>query len=400
MNKNSIKKVCLIVNYNLYESKRYFTQKLSEAMQRFDIETKIIDVREGALGADSVAAIKRFDPDFTCSFNSLLPISEKKFLWDYLEIPHVSFLVDPAFYSTNLIDSPYSILTCVDRSDDAVIKSSGFQNVFFWPHAVEKELSFDESQERPFDVVFMGSCYDYESLRASWKQRNPESINKVLDSAIEEVFSNDRVALSEALAKAWGASGLDPAGVDFPALYYYLDNYTRGRDRVELIRSIKKTPVHIFGELSTDNAVGVLGWAQYLGGQSNVKLHPSVPFHEMLDILKQSKITLNSMPFFRDGTHERIFAGLACGAFPVTSESQYLREQFQEGQELLFYQSKNKSNISDEIEHLLQNENKRKQGISSGRQKVMQNHTWDKRTEELIKEVHPILNRIKALNSR
>lgn len=387
-------RITLLVNYNLYESKRYFTQKLSEALQRNGIETQIIDVKEGLLGAESMMAIRRFGPDMTGSFNSLLPLSENTYLWDYLETPHISFLVDPSFYSTFLINSPYSIVSCVDRFDVEAFGSTGFKNVFFWPHAVEKELSGDIDAKREFEVVFLGSCYDYESLRASWQQQNSPSINKILDNAIDLVFSDDKINIGTALINAWNDAKLDPVGVDFPALYYYLDNYTRGKDRIELIRSIKNAKVHVFGELSQDNAVGVLGWQQYLSGQKNVILHPSVPFAESLEILKKSKITLNSMPFFRNGTHERIFTGLACGALPISSESIYLREQFKAGEEIVFYQSKQRSKVNEEVERILADESKRRSHVESGRQKVMQYHTWDVRVEELKKQLPPILARI------
>lgn len=389
------RKICLITNFNLYESKRYFTEKLAEAMQRQGIETKIIDVNEGVLGSKILESIRQFDPDFTCSFNSFDPVGKGRDLASFLEIPHLSFLVDPSFYSTSLINSPYSVLSCVDRSDCEAIRSSGFTRVFFWPHAVERELAAEGKGERVYDVVFLGSCYDYESLRVAWQQRNPAALNEVLDDAIDIVFSNEQASLAQALVMAWQASQLDPQGIDFAVLYYYLDNYTRGKDRVELIRSIKNAHVHVFGQLATDNAVGLLSWSQYLASQSNVTVHPSTLFSEGLNILKHAKIVLNSMPFFRDGSHERIFTGLACGCLPITSESKYLREQFTEGEELLFYQSKKRDEANVKIDDLLGNEKKRKEMAAKGREIVMKRHTWDQRVEELIKTLLPMFESIK-----
>lgn len=386
-----MKRICLITNFNLYESKRYFTEKLSEAMQRRGITTKIIDVHMEALSAETVQAIRQFDPDLTCSFNSFEPVDETRYLWDVLEVPHLSILVDPSFYSTKLINSPYSILSCVDRSDCEVVQSSGFNRVFFWPHAVERELHADPQEERIYDVVLLGSCYDYESLRRFWQQKYPASLSKVLDEASDLVFSNEKISLGQALVAAWQASRLDPTDVDFGMLYYYLDTYTRGKDRVELVRSIKNAHVHVFGDLATDDAVGKSGWAQYLNGQSNVTVHPPTLFAEGLDILKHSKIVLNSMPFFRDGSHERIFTGLACGCVPLTSESLFLREQFIEDEELLFYQSKHKDQVDGKICDLLSRETKRKAIAAKGRDVVMQRHTWDQRVETLISKAQSLL---------
>ena len=380
----NIHKVCLLTNFNMYESKRYFTEKLAEAMRRHGLETKIIDVRQAILGADEIRQIRSFEPDFTCSFNSSIAVENGKFFWDFLEIPHISFLVDPSFYSTTYTNSPYSILTCVDRSDCEAVRSSGFDRVFFWPHAIERELAADGKEERIYDVVLLGSCYDYESLRVAWQQRNPASLNKVLDDAIDIVFSDEKASLAQALVRAWNASKLDPHGVDFETLYYYLDNYTRGTDRIELVRSIRNARVHVFGELATDNAVGILTWKHYLSSQSNVTVHPPTLFGEGLEVLKRSKIVLNSMPFFRDGSHERIFTGLACGCLPITSESLYLHEQFDEGKELLFYHSLRRSDVNDMVDDWLGNEKKRSEAAAKGRIKVMQRHTWDHRVKELL----------------
>lgn len=384
-----LNKVCLLVNYNLYESKRYFTRKLAEAMNRKGIETRIIDVNEASLSGDTIASIRRYAPDMTCSFNSLLPLSETKYLWDFLAIPHWAILVDPALYSIQLTRSPYTILSTVDCSDLDAILAQNFKNVFFWPHAVEKELT-PGNEKRIYDVVFLGSCYDYESLRASWRQRNPEAINKVLDDAIDIVFSDNRTSLSEALAKAWNASKLSPEGVDFTSLFYYLDTYTRGKDRVELIRAIKDVPVHVFGDLSTDNAVGVLGWPQYLAGQSNVRVHPSVPYWDSLQIMRQSKVCLNSMPFFKNGTHERVFASLACGAVPVTTDNIYFREYFVEDKDLIYYSMKHREDANAKVNDLIANEAKRAEMAERGRRIVMENHTWDVRVDELL-EVLPAI---------
>lgn len=392
---SKLHKICLITKFNGYESKRYFTQKLAEAMQRHGINTKIIDAQQETIGPETIQSIKKFAPDFTCSFNSFEPMDDKHYLWDFLKIPHISFLVDPSFYSTKLINSPYSIISCVDRSDCEIIASNEFERVFFWPHAVERELAAEKNEKRIYDVVLLGSCYDYESLRMAWRQRNPVALNKVLDDAIDLVFSNEQISLGYALAHAWQASQLDPQGVDFATLYYYFDNYTRGKDRVELIRSIKNANVHIFGELAIDNAVGVLGWDNYLASCPNVTIHPSTLFGEGLEVIKRSKIILNSMPFFRDGTHERIFTGLACGCLPITSESKYLREQFIEGENLLFYHANKRDDVNGMIDDLLSNEEKRHEMAAKGREVVMQRHTWDQRVEELMTKIPPMLKQIK-----
>ena len=287
-------------------------------------------------------------------------------------------------------------MSCVDRFDLEYLRQFNFENVFFWPHAVEKELIPDPNQEKIYDVVFMGSCYDYESLRSSWELQNSEGVNNVLDNACSLVLSDNKTSIVEALVASFNQSGLSTQGVDFITLFYYIDNYTRGKDRVELIRSIKDAKVHVFGELAPDNPVGILSWKQYLGKMPNVTLHPPVTFPESLEILKKSKICLNSNPFFKNGSHERIFTGLACGALPITMDNLFVREFFKDEEELLLYKPNRFNEINDKVNHYLAHEDERKKIVEKGRAKVAKEHTWDNRVETFLQEVPPILSRIQA----
>lgn len=386
-------RVCLLVNYNLYESKRYFALKLSEALQRKGIETKIIDLKEQSFEAEDALEVQRFQPDFTCSFNSFGMSQNNLFPWDIIKIPHLSILVDPVLYSIAVTNSPYSIVSCVDRFDCEQLLTYNFDRTFFLPHAIEREVS-EGKGERPYDVVFLGSCYDYESLKEAWQKKYSPQICRVLDEAIDNVLSARYVSLADALASAWGHAKLSPQGVNFQELFYYLDNYTRGKDRVELIRAVKDAPVHVFGELMTDDPTFKKGWSHYLGKQKNVTLHKSVNFQEAIKILQKSKICLNSMPFFKNGSHERVFYGLAAGALPITTDSLFIKESFKDGEDLKLYTPSRWNEVNDQINALLSDENKREKMVIAGRKKVIAQHTWDNRVETLLKAMPKQLQKI------
>lgn len=378
-----IERICLLTNYNLYESKRHFTEKFAEALEKRGIKTAIFDSREQALEVEMALDIKNFSPDLTCSFNTITQLLSGKFLWDVMQIPHWSILVDPALYSLNLTSSPYSIISCVDEFDCELLQAHGFDKTFFWPHGVESSL-LPGSEERVYDVVFLGSCNDYETLRKAWKEEYSADILRILDDACDLVLSDRSISLAQALVTAWSGSGVSPQEMDYGPLLYYVDSYTRGRDRVELIRAIKDVPVHIFGDIMWGEEMK-LGWDHYLGKQKNVTIHPSVPFTESLKVLQRSKISLNSMPFFKSGSHERVFTGLATGALPVTSDSLYWRQQFIDGEDLIIYQSGKWEKVNQRIHEVLADPAKRERMIAQGRAKVMKSHTWDARVDQLLR---------------
>lgn len=385
-------KVCFLVNYNLYESKRHFTKMFGEAMERAGIEVMVIDVGEKQIDREMFDTILRFAPDFTASFNSFVPSKQGKYLWDMLRIPHLSILVDPSLYSVNLINSPYSIVSCVDKFDCEGLRTQDFDRVFFLAHAVEKDLFEEDVQEKEYDVVFIGSCYDYENLRDSWRKKLSEPICLALDIAIERVLGQVEVSLHEALVDALNQNpSINLQEVDLFELFYYLDYYTRGVDRVELIRSITDAHVHIFGELSTEDPSAENGWNHYLMGMKNVTIHPSVTFSESMEILKRSRISLNSDPFFKNGSHERLFTGPACGAVVVTNDNLFVRDAFVDGEDIVLFRSKHWEEVGGKVRELLADESKCEAILKAARKKVLEWHTWDVRVKELREQLPKFL---------
>lgn len=374
-----IKKVCFLVNYNQYESKRHFTEKLAEALNRANVETKIVDVDESTVGSTLIDEIIEYTPDFTASFNSFTPLPDNTYLWDYTEIPHLSLLLDPSLYSVNLIESPYSVIACVDQADCYGLSTQGFDRILFIPHAVEVDLFEEPPEEKEYDVVFIGSCYDYETMRSAWKHQLSELEQSVLEEASELFLSNSEIPLYEALMSVWGQKQSGDNEVDFLGLFAYLDQYTRGVDRVELVRSINDAKVHVFGELFEDDPSATKGWQEMLAGKENIVFHEPLDYEESLKVLQKSKICLNSSPFFKHGAHERIFAGFACGAAVLTTENPFLSSIFKDGESIIFYRSKEWEKVNEKINYYLENEDARSALVESGQHKVKSDHTWDHR---------------------
>ena len=348
-----------------------------------------MELERGKWTPEIYRAIRLFDPDLTCSFNSFLSMSGL-YPWDVMQLPHLAMLLDPVFYSADFVRSPYAMLSSVDRQDCRWLVDNQFRRIFFWPHAVEK-MEERKPEERPFDVVFLGTFTDFEAFKLRWQRELPEPQVKVLFEASAQVLSDNRTSLTQALAESFAASQLNSQGVDFKQLFYFLDNYTRGKDRFELVHSIKDAQVHVFGEPSWNNPIEGVNWNTYLSRAPNVHIHPPVSYTESFDVLRKSKICLNSMPFFKYGSHERIFNALACGALPLTMDNLYVREAFDVGQELLTYMPGKWSLVNELVNTYLSNENLRAEMAAKGFQKVMRQHTWDQRVKELFEIVPNLL---------
>lgn len=379
--------IWFIVNYNLYESKKYFVQKLSEAFRRHGIGTRVIDFQLLNKENHFFQLSKSTPPSLICSFNTVEP-DEKTglFFFEEKKIPYLFILLDPAYYLTKFLNSSYSSISCVDQLDCDYLLQKNYKNVFFLPHAVESDLHYEGNGERPYDVVFIGSSYDPFKIRESWPRIYSAPIVNLIEESVEITLSNKETPFWKAVEDCVNQRGIDLNRNELIQIANSVDSYVRGIDRLELIQSIKDAEVHVFG--GTCWGEGIKGWPQYFSRSKNIIVHPAVPFKESLEILKKSKISLNSMPFFKSGSHERIFTGLACGSLPVTTENLWVEKNFKEGEEIAFYRPTHWNEVNDKVNYYLSHENERKEMVLKGRSKVMAYHTWDQRVQQILKSMN------------
>lgn len=382
-----LQKICFLVNTNQYDSKRHFVQRLAAAFERDGVQTTILDTDEWTQVTE--LQIKTLEPDFTCSFNEVMPSPDGRFMWDELQIPHLALVIDPAIYYMHLAKSSYAIITCVDRFDCDLLRSSAAKNVIFLPHATEP-VEFDPKAPREYEAVLLGSLYDPEGLRKQWQEKLSPELAKACDIACELVLSDNRTHFVEALWKALAETGQQGQQSEFLNLCFYVDYYLRGKDRLELVRSLKDVELHIFGEVHGETEFGNT-WDTYVGDMPNVHTHDPVSYKDSFEILKRAKFCLNSTPSFKNGTHERIFSGMSSGCVVATNDNLYFREFFNDGEDILLYQHGKWPLINEKIAALLKDEPKRATIAEAGRENVLQNHIWDARVATLQSSLSEIL---------
>ncbi|GEM_PF-1007317 len=392
-----IEKIAFFVFENLYSSKRAFTERLSEALRRREVEVKIFDIPEGVMTKEHLQTLYQFDPTLTLSFHTILPLPDGRFLWDQFKTPHVSLLLDPMIYYLNLIKSPYSILSYVDLADQALLERAGFENHFFFPHAIEKEL-LDEplSRDREYEVTLIGSCYDHESVQVAWEKQYPKAVCQVIEESIQMTLCEQGQSFLESVVKVWEKSGLDPQLVDFQTVATYVDYYLRGYDRLKLLEALKDFRIDIFGSLFWVEGQSLNDWNYYTRKMDHVTVHEGVSFTESYHILRNSRVSLNSTPFFKNGSHERFLTAPALGSSVLASTNVFAKEQFGEEAGVRFYNFREWEKAPGQVAALLEDEEKRISDLEATREVIRSNFTWDRRAEELIETLPRFISKIHA----
>lgn len=386
-----MQKVVLFVRHNPYDMYRYFTKLLGEALMRYGSSVTIIDVDSS--GFNEAQLKKALDPsktDLTIAFASVYPRVGDQFIWEKSKIPHLFILNDSVAPFRDIVTSKNLILAHVDKFECEVARSIGVSDVFFLPHAVDQKIP-DAHGDRPYDVVFCAGSYDHETIQRIYRKESPEIIS-IIEEAIE-LSSSESMAVFSGVRQAVENKGRQFSWDDLMRLNYIVDAYIRGKDRYELVKSVKEASVLVIGGTIWDyHNIPLRGWAELLKDMPNVHFKPSVDYEGFLNILRQSKIALNSAPHFKNSAHERFLNSLACGAMPITTENIWVKEHFVDGEELILYHPRHKESLNETVNSLLGNEKKRLEIVEKGRLKVMQKHTWDNRIFQIKSHLEKVKN--------
>lgn len=378
----------LLPNASLYEVLHHFTGKLFEALQRAGHSCRLLE------GDQRYLVPLESPPEFTIAFNGALRIDDGRLYNDLIHIPHVACLVDPHFRFFDLLASRYMLIACDDAFCRQDLLSMNFHNAFFMPHAVEPELAPDPQVERIYDVAMLATFVDCEKRRAKWKELFPQNVCQGMEEAVAEALSDGETSFILALERSLKTFLFDEQGkykVDLrtvQTIFSEVEMYIKGRDKLDLLQAVSGHQVHVFGKSVDDK-----GWKEYFNDRPNIIVHPGVSFREALEIMKRTRILLNSCIKNKHGAHERIFSAAACGAVVVANDNSYLRRGFVDGEEILLYQRAAFAELDERIHRLLSNEKRRQAVAVQGRQKVMDQHTWDHRVAKLIPEIAPVIKK-------
>jgi hypothetical protein len=365
-----------------YSVAAHFTLQLQQALSRKGIDCRLIKEKDYF-----IEPLLRI-PDITMQFNDCPKNSQGKLLCDLTGVPHVALLLDPPFRVLDLISNRNMIFTCEEAYWNEILDHLGFHNHFFLPHAAGKDL-LAESEGKKYDVIMLATCIDYEAAFRLIQCHHPK-VRIALNLAVAKALSDCTLPYGKAVLET--VQKIVP-GDYWPKLklsifFRIIEMYLKGKDRTELAKSIKDAEVHVFGNDPTTS------WEHFLGGVKNIRLHDGVSFDKALELMRQTKILLNSSIKNVHGAHERIFIGLLSGALVVTHENPYLSQYFKDEESILFYRHNELQKLNGKVMKYLKDEPRRKEIVQRGQEVVLKYHTWEERAATLLDKLPPIIQRI------
>lgn len=328
------------------------------------------------------------------TFNNLgfnMELVAGKNIWDELGIWCINILMDHPFCHKPALDQApaRSIVLCPDRNHMHYLERfyPSIPMVGFLPHGGKCNAPHPKPiADRSIDVIYAGGLSrdfalemipDFTQFPFDAKQiadcayeeliRHPD---KTTEAAIEEALTLHHVSLSEEEL------------CDFIEQIHYID--------LLAVSYYRERTVQILVENGISVTLYGTGW-ENCSWLDSPKLHfgGRISAEEVVGQMADAKIVLNTMTWFKDGTHDRVFNGMLAGAVALTDSSIYMKEEFCgnlsdfSSDELLMFELSELDKLPEVVRTLLSNPKQMQEIADWGYRKVSKQHTLASRAREL-----------------
>lgn len=323
------------------------------------------------------------------SFNNIglhLELEDGENIWDRYQVPFYNVMMDHPFHYKKALDSApeQMILLCMDWNHMEYVKRffPHIQKVEFFPHAgIEVPAKANlRMNERKIDVLYAGG------LSRSAAEGLIPDLGKIVEfdafalvqRALERLISEPDNTTELVIEQCLGDMNLRFNNEELGAIISelrFVDAFAVSFYREQMIRILVENgiTVTVFGT----------GWNRCEWEHPNLVYGGELPPSQILELMKQSKIVLNTMTWFKRGAHDRIFNGMLAGAAVVSDSSAYLQEHFTNGHELRMFSLKDMRGLLDTVEDLLEHTEEAQRMADCGYQVAFQEHRWKNRLQEI-----------------
>lgn len=316
-------------------------------------------------------------------------------IWDNREIPCINIVVDhPFYYHEHLKLKPkHYVQFCIDQHHvtymDRYFKE--IVPVSFLPlGGTQVADDFISFERRDFDIVLTGNytpTEKFEPFISRINQEYTDFYHGIIDDLIANPYKTIEFANEEHIRKEIPNISEEEIK-DCMKNMVFIDLYVRFYFRALAVKNLVDSglKVHVFGA----------GW-ELLDCIHKENLIQGGPVNslECLQHISNSRISLNVMPWFKAGAHDRIFNSMLNKSICLSDSSSYIDEQFTDGTDIALYSLADMDALPDIAKDLLHNTEKARMIAENGYQKAKAFHTWDSRTRSLLQ----FLNEYSSVNS-
>lgn len=308
-----------------------------------------------------------------------------------VKIPHACWFIDDPFYWVKEDPaSSYRAIFIWDKAFIPKLKKFGFNHVYPLPHCANQEIfhkvDFSDSDLKEYrcDVSFMGGSYyrSFEILEGLLKEWNETKIREISDEVIRIQSENLSLHIYDILETVQAMHQYYIPFADREGMIMFgriLAGAASSRYREKVVNSLTRFDLRLYGDG---------GWENLLKGEK-VKYLGFVPDRDILKLFIASKINLNlATTQIKTILGERPFEILAVGGFVLTDYCSDIGSLFELDKEIACFREAGE--LEEKIGYFLNHPKEREEIARRGQERVLREHTYKHRMEQLVNTMRRI----------
>ncbi len=375
--------IMFLMGQSQYGALRRFMENLSSAFREIGYNTVVIDLLEEDWYQQINTSRQRYEFDAVISYN-LVGYGMEGI--DHIGKKFISSLCDhPIWHESRLKSARENVIVwCGDRYDYNYVKQ-------YYPNIGKVDFSMSGSAEyleedvafedRIFDVVFIGGYNNPEDIYVSICQMYTGQILDLVKAFINKLIEYPNLTYENALRKTLDDFGLydivDDKFNDVAGEFCIVNRYIRSYFRDKVVREIiqNKIILHVSGN----------GWENFQSEYIDYLVIENNDWYTARKMVANAKISLNVMPWFKAGFHDRATLSMLSGAILLTDSSEYIEANFTDMDDIAIFYLSHIEEISKKINYLLSHVNEAKVIAQKGKKIAMQKFRWEELAEDMAK---------------
>jgi Glycosyl transferases group 1 len=389
-------RILVIKGHSQYGGTRLFADHAAAAFARRGFEVGVLDLAAIIdAGGDAPAAIladaAAQPADLVFSINIVGEYKDPagRSLAAIHGAPHVVWHTD--YVLTNqarLEGTPAStaVLVVDPTQVDAIRSVYGverFDRLRFFPHPAVGEPAPDDADAdafaaaRPIPLLWSGG-FQKPDAEPPWAGA-PGPARAVFDDALDLALSVEWMPPLQALETVLAARGLDladPANRGAKLAAPMIDAEVRWTRRFEFLKAVAKSgvAVHICGA----------NWEGQLYRFKNATYEGPVEMSRMVELMRRSRLVLNTNGNFGAGSHERPFSASLAGAATFSDFSRYYDQVFEDGRSMAMFRWKDLDAGMGRLAALAADPAACFAMAREAKALTLRDHTWDRRIDPIL----------------
>ncbi len=379
-----------------YDVVNCFAEELAQEFGELGHSTTLYDIRRQTNFEEFIKVLIEKNIELIISFNGIqaVEIETMKKLIDKLDIIMGIVLVDHPFEHWQRIQMEKGKNTFICMYDEGYlhIVEDYIDNEIPIAQLCHAGIKVDTStNEKVYDVVMAGTIPELQETIPELEVM-PEGILKdigkeLYNRAIQD-YSVPLDILLDYIIKDKGINReIFKENTDFQEalayIYLLVDVQIRNIMRHKVLQTMLEAgiKVDLFGNCKVEQ------FKQF----SNFTYHGSIEYKQLLQEISNSKILVNDVKAFINGSHERILSTMINKTLVLSNKNTYCNNDYIDQESIVYYDVNNLETLVNQIKYYLGHEADRKKIVEAAYSITNQNHTWKNRACELESIYHSFI---------